>query len=87
MPKNEENEQIVHEIFKETTRAKIAGRIFKMKEFSEMDKDPDHFETEVRRWKTAVEKTVAESEKDVTVAKIHLYVWGCLLYTSDAADE
>ena len=77
MPKHEEtNEQMLHEIFKETTRAKIAGRIFKMKEFDEMDKDPDHFETEVRRWKTAVEKTVAESEKEVTVVKKHLYVWG-----------
>ena len=77
MPKHDEtNEQMLHEIFKETTRAKIAGRIFKMKEFDEMDKDPDHFETEVRRWKTAVEKTIAESEKEVTVAKKHLYMWG-----------
>ena len=56
------DEATIHEIFKETTRAKIAGRIFKMKEFSEMDKDPDHFEAEVRRWKTAVEKTIAETE-------------------------
>ena len=70
------DEQTIHEIFKETTRAKIAGRIFKMKEFSEMDKDPDHFEAEVRRWKTAIEKTIAESEKDVTVSKKHLFVWG-----------
>ena len=77
MPKTEDREELlVHEIFKETTRAKIAGRIFKMKEFEDMDKDPDHFEAEVRRWKTAVEKTVAESEKDVVVAKRHLYVWG-----------
>ena len=77
MPKTEDmNETTLHEIFKETTRAKIAGRIFKMKEFEEMDKDPDHFEAEVRRWKTAVEKTVAESEKEVTIVKKHLYVWG-----------
>ena len=67
------NEITIHEIFKETTRAKIAGRIFKLKEFDEMDKDPDHFEAEVRRWKTAVEKTIAESEKDVCVAKKHLF--------------
>ena len=77
MPKTEDmNELTIHEILKETTKAKIAGRIFKMKEFDEMDKDPDHFESEVRRWKTAVEKTVAEAEKDVVVAKKHLYVWG-----------
>lgn len=77
MPKSEDMaELMIHEVFKETSRAKIAGRIFKMKEFEEMDKDPDHFEAEVRRWKTAVEKTVAEAEKDVTVAKRHLFAWG-----------
>ena len=70
------DETTLHEIFKETTKAKIAGRVFKMKEFSEMDKDPDLFEAEVRRWKTAIEKSVAENEKDVCVVKKHLFMWG-----------
>ena len=70
------DETTLHEIFKETTRAKIAGRIFKMKEFSEMDKDPDRFEAEVRRWKTALEKTIAETEKETNVVKRHIFAWG-----------
>ena len=70
------DETTLHEIFKETCKAKIAGRIFKMKEFSDMDKDPDHFETEVRRWKTAIEKTIAENEKETCVVKKHLFMWG-----------
>ena len=70
------NETLIHEVFKETCKAKIAGRIFKMKEFKEMDKDPDFYEAEVRRWLTAVEKTIAENEKETAIAKTHLYVWG-----------
>ena len=64
---------IITEALKESVKAKIAGRIFKMKEFKEMEANPDHYEAEILRWKTSLEKTIAE--KDSSIAKKHQYLW------------
>lgn len=74
--KPEEMEQqkiMLAEAMKESVKARVAGRIFKMKEFKDMEANPDHFEMEILRWKTALEKTIAE--KDSSIAKKHQFVW------------
>ena len=65
---------VVQEALREGVKARIAGRAFKMKEFSEMEDRPEHYEAEILRWKTALEKTIAE--KDSSIAKKHQYLWG-----------
>ena len=60
-PTQKETQQLmIAEAMKETVKARVAGRIFKMKEFAEMELNPDHYEAEILRWKTALEKTLTE---------------------------
>ena len=70
----ETQQLLIAEAMKETIKARIAGRTFKMKEFAEMELNPDHYEAEILRWKTALEKTLAEKES--AIAKTHHYLWG-----------
>ena len=70
----EQQKVMLAEAMKESVKARIAGRIFKMKEFKEMEADPDHYEVEILRWKTALEKAIAEKES--SIAKKHQFVWG-----------
>ena len=65
---------IVQEALREGVKARIAGRTFKMKEFAEMEDRPEHFEAEILRWKTALEKTIADKES--SIAKKHQFLWG-----------
>ena len=64
------------EATKEIIKAKIAGKIFKMAEFSKIRANPKQYEPEIARWKGAINKALVDTKKATSIAKKHMYLWG-----------
>ena len=59
---------------REIIKARVTGKVFRMPDFEKIQQNPNQYEGEIQRWKTAIKKALKEDVKGY--GKKHLFAWG-----------
>ena len=59
---------------RELIKARVNGKIFRMPDFDKIQVNPQQYEGEINRWKTAIRKALKDDTRGY--AKKHLFAWG-----------
>lgn len=59
---------------KEIIKARISGKVFRMPDFEKIQANPQQYEGEIQRWKTAIKKALKDDTRGY--GKKHMFAWG-----------